>query len=129
VLHEVPIGGEDLGAYAGSPHLVRADGTERFDTIADGVEVVEHPEPGEVVWRDDAGVTCRRWNWRQGRRTQLTEATTAALFILDALDPLTDTQLAAAGADLIARLGEHSPDLQVAQRLFSGAPAADDGRD
>ena len=45
------------------------------------------PGPGEVVWRDTAGVTCRRWNWRQARRTQLREETTTALFILDALDP------------------------------------------
>jgi hypothetical protein len=21
-----------------------------------------------VIWRDDVAVTCRRWNWRQGRR-------------------------------------------------------------
>lgn len=49
--------------------------------------MVEHPEIGEVVWRDDAGVTCRRWNWRQGRRTALTEESTTALFIIDALAP------------------------------------------
>ena len=24
---------------------------------------------GEPVWADDAGVTCRRWSWRQGERT------------------------------------------------------------
>ena len=28
-------------------------------------------------------VTCRRWNWRQGRRTALTEETSRALFIFD----------------------------------------------
>ena len=71
VLHQVPLGGEDLTRYSGAPRLLRATGTEPFDTVADGAEVIEHPEPGEVVWCDDAGVTCRRWNWRQGRRTQL----------------------------------------------------------
>ena len=40
----------------------------RSPPTADG-PVVEHPEVGEVVWRDDAGVTCRRWNWRQAPRT------------------------------------------------------------
>jgi DNA/RNA-binding domain of Phe-tRNA-synthetase-like protein len=87
VLHQVPLGGEDLSRYTGAPRLVRAAGEEPFDTIADGMEVIEHPDPGEVVWCDDRGVTCRRWNWRQARRTQLREGTTAALFILDALDP------------------------------------------
>jgi DNA/RNA-binding domain of Phe-tRNA-synthetase-like protein len=87
VLHQIPVGGEDLTRYAGPPRLIRAASDEPFDTAADGVPVIEHPDPGEVVWCDDAGVTCRRWNWRQARRTQLREDTTAALFILDALDP------------------------------------------
>src|SRR5215218_10313641 len=67
VLHQVPLGGEDLTRYAGPPRLVRATGEEPFDAVADGLPVVDHPDPGEVVWCDDAGVTCRRWNWRQAR--------------------------------------------------------------
>ena len=93
VLHQLPLGGEDLSRYRGAPRLVRATGTEPFDTVADGAGVIEHPDPGEVVWCDDAGVTCRRWNWRQARRTQLSDDTTTALFILDALDPITDEAL------------------------------------
>src|SRR5690242_4991232 len=96
VSHQIPIGGEDLTRYAGAPQLVRAMGTEAFDTTAGGEPVTEHPEPGEVVWCDDAGVTCRRWNWRQTTRTQLREDTTAALFILDVLDPLSDPAVHAA---------------------------------
>src|SRR5690349_5303264 len=53
VLHQVPLGGEDLSRYRGAPRLLRATGAEPFDTIADGAEVVEHPEVGEVVWCDD----------------------------------------------------------------------------
>ena len=94
-------------ARRGGPHpiqrcarLVRATGAEPFDTVADGAAVIEHPEPGEVVWCDDAGVTCRRWNWRQARRTQLGDDTTTALFILDALDPITDEALHTAADDL-----------------------------
>ena len=68
VRHMVPVGGEDADRLEGSPRLVIATGEEAFDG-PDGP-----PKPGEVVWRDDAGVTCRRWNWRQGRRTALTEA-------------------------------------------------------
>src|SRR6476619_3389923 len=32
VLHQVPLGGEDLDRYAGAPRLVRASGDEAFDT-------------------------------------------------------------------------------------------------
>ena len=60
VLHQLPLGGEDLNCYAGSPRLARATGAEPFDTTAEGAPVVEHPDVGEVVWCDDAGVTCRR---------------------------------------------------------------------
>ena len=38
---------------------------------------------------DDLSVTCRRWNWRQGRRTQITDSTTRAFFVFDRLDGLT----------------------------------------
>ncbi len=116
VLHQVPLGGEDLTRYVGSPRLVRSDGTEPFDTTAGGEEVTEHPEVGEVVWCDDSGVTCRRWNWRQGRRTQLHDGTTTALFIMDALDPMTDDALTAAADDLVGHLG---PDVVSVRRLLA----------
>jgi DNA/RNA-binding domain of Phe-tRNA-synthetase-like protein len=126
VLHQVPVGGEDLTRSVGAPRLVRATGDEPFDTMADGVCVVEHPDPGEVVWCDDAGVTCRRWNWRQARRTQLTEDTTAALFILDALDPMSDGALHAAAGDLTASLARLGSDVRVARRLMAVGTMSDE---
>lgn len=104
VLHAIPTGGEDLDGYLGPLRLVRADGTEPFDTIADGEEIIDHPLPGEVVWRDDAGVTCRNWNWRQCVRTRLSTATTRAVFIFDALGPVDDVELEQIGDDLLTAL-------------------------
>jgi DNA/RNA-binding domain of Phe-tRNA-synthetase-like protein len=127
VLHQIPVGGEDLTRYAGSPRLIRAAGGEPFDTAADGVAVTEYPDPGEVVWCDHAGVTCRRWNWRQGRRTQLREDTATALFILDALDPVTDKALHAAADDLLTRVARLGPDVRAARRLIAAGPAPDEG--
>ena len=125
VLHQVPIGGEDLSRYFGSPRLARATGDEPFDTVADGAVVVEHPAPGEVVWCDDAGVTCRRWNWRQGIRTQLREDTRSALFILDALDPLTDDALTATADELVSHLHGAGEALPVATRLIAPLTGAE----
>jgi DNA/RNA-binding domain of Phe-tRNA-synthetase-like protein len=127
VLHQLPLGGEDLLRYAGPPRLVRATGEETFDTVADGVPVTERPDPGEVVWGDEAGVTCRRWNWRQARRTQLRDDTTTALFILDALSPLTDEALGAAADDLAAHLARLGPGVRVARRLIAAGPAPSAG--
>jgi DNA/RNA-binding domain of Phe-tRNA-synthetase-like protein len=127
VLHEIPVGGEDLSHYSGAPRLIRAIGTEPFDTIDDGVTVTEHPDPGEVVWCDDAGVTCRRWNWRQARRTQLSDDTTTALFILDALGPMTNEALHAAGDDLIAHVTQLGPDVHVARRVIASGATPEGG--
>jgi DNA/RNA-binding domain of Phe-tRNA-synthetase-like protein len=119
LLHRIPVGGEDLARYTSAPRLIRAAGPEPFDTVAGGEPVIEHPESGEVVWCDDDGVTCRRWNWRQGRRTQLREDTTTALFILDALAPMTTEAVRDTADDLVSRLG---PGVQVARRLIASAP-------
>jgi len=126
-LHQIPLGGEDLTRYSGSPHLIRAAGTEPFDTTTDGEPATQHPEVGEVVWCDAVGVTCRRWNWRQGRRTGLREQTTAALFILDALDPITDQALHEAADDLITRLDRLGPDVHTSQRLITASTATMQG--
>lgn len=117
VIHQIPIGGEDLDHYRGAPRLKRATGDERFDTVAGGESINDPPDSGEVVWCDDEGVTCRRWNWRQCRRTQLTDHTTRALFILDALAPYTDAALAAAADDLAARVGRLGAGVRVGRRV------------
>lgn len=119
VLHQIPLGGEDLTRYTGAPRLLRATGNELFDAVAGGVSVIEHPDPGEVVWCDDAGVTCRRWNWRQARRTQLRTDTTAALFILDGLDPTTDDALHTAAEDLLTCLTGSGLGVRSAHRLIT----------
>jgi DNA/RNA-binding domain of Phe-tRNA-synthetase-like protein len=114
--HFVPVGGEDLDELRGELRLVRAAGDERFDGD-DG------PRPGEVVWRDDVGVTCRRWNWRQGTRTRLTDATTSAFFVFDGLPPLPSEALDAAAEELIVHLRARSPDVRVSVERPTSAPS------
>ena len=121
VAHAVPVGGEDLDRYRGPARLVRATGAETFDTTAGGEPVVEHPDAGEVVWRDDEGVTCRRWNWRQCTRTRLTTATTRAFFVVDVLDPLTDDDAHAAADALTEALLALSPAADVRRRTVLSA--------
>jgi len=121
VKHQIPLGGEDLSAYVGLPQLVRAAGGEPFDTYADGEPIIEHVDAGEVIWRDDEGVTCRRWNWRQCRRTQLTDDTRTALFILDVLEPITDAALETALDELQGALEGFGSEIRVARRII-GAP-------
>ena len=116
VRHRLPVGGEDLDRYAGRPRLIRATGTETFDTMKDGEPATEIVDAGEVVWRDDTGVTCRRWNHRQGVRTRLREDSKRGLFLLERLDPLPLDTLTAIGDELIAALG---PASTIATRLIT----------
>ena len=109
VRHLLPVGGEDLARYRGPARLARAAGDEPFDTVRDGQPVTDRPEPDEVIWRDDDGVTCRCWNWRQCVRTRITPETTSAVFILDGLAELGPDGLAEAGRDLAGRLAALHP--------------------
>jgi DNA/RNA-binding domain of Phe-tRNA-synthetase-like protein len=117
IRHVLPLGGEDLDQLSSDSTLRFASGDEPFSLISAGEEVIEHPEPGEVVWADSSGVTCRRWNWRQCRRTQLTEATRNAYFVLDSTAPYTLDQLTAAGDELTRLLEEASPGVTIEREL------------
>ncbi|MEU6123045.1 phenylalanine--tRNA ligase beta subunit-related protein [Streptomyces sp. NPDC047123] len=114
VAHLIPVGGEDLDRIVGGMRLVRATGDEAFVTAAAGEQVVEHPDTGEVVWCDGEGVTCRRWNWRQGPRTRLAEDSVNAVFLLEGMGP--DAGLAAAGAELAELLEKFSPGARISVR-------------
>ena len=118
IAHALPIGGEDFAAYAGAPRLTIATGEEPFDTTDSGEPVIDHPAPGEVIWRDDTHVTCRRWNWRQGIRTRIVPETTTALFLLEALGTMPDADLEAAGQELAASLGAMFPEVAIATRTI-----------
>jgi DNA/RNA-binding domain of Phe-tRNA-synthetase-like protein len=113
VAHLIPVGGEDLDRIQGGMRLIRAVGDEPFATAAGGAEAVEHPDAGEVVWCDDEGVTCRRWNWRQGVRTRLTEDSVSALFLLERMAPMTLDELTSAGAELAEALQKACPDARI----------------
>ena len=119
VINLVPIGGEDLARYDGPARLVVADGSENFDTRENGETVNASPEPGEIVWRDDAGVTCRRWNWRQCVRTHLNEDTTTALFIFDGVGDGAAERVEIASAQLIEVLKFWWPEVAITSQLLT----------
>ena len=109
VRYAIPVGGENFAAYSGVPRLTIADCSEPFDTLKEGQPIVEYPDAGEVIWRDDIGVTCRRWNWRQGVRTRLDSQAKTMWFILESLPAMPYEALEAAGEALISDLQQLMP--------------------
>jgi DNA/RNA-binding domain of Phe-tRNA-synthetase-like protein len=117
IQYAIPVGGENAAAYVGMPRLTIADGSEEFDTMKGGEPANESPDAGEVVWRDDRGVTCRRWNWRQGVRTRLDSEAKQMWFILESLPEMPIEALNAAADDLVAGLLEMMPDAVITTEL------------
>lgn len=108
IRYVVPLGGEDAEQLEGPLRLIVASGGEPFDPRGDGTEI-EQAAAGEIIWRDDRSVTCRRWNWRQGRRTQLTEESTRAFFVFDRLNGLSIDELHQAADELSDLLVDRWP--------------------
>ena len=118
IRYAVPVGGENSLAYQGSPQLDIATGQENFDTMKEGEPASESPEKGEVIWHDDAGVTCRRWNWRQGIRTRLSIENSSMWFILESLSSMPLDQLEQAATMLTTGIQAMMPDAVIQQEFL-----------
>jgi lysyl-tRNA synthetase class 2 len=95
----LPAGGEDLNKVEGSINLTYAAKDETPVTLL-GDDKEEAPYEGEVIYKDNLGAICRRWNWREVDRTKLTKETTNAILVLEALAPVTKEELEKATKEL-----------------------------
>lgn len=114
----IPAGGEDIDLYQGMPVLKVSDGTEPFETSKSGEVITENPREGEIIWRDDVGVTCRRWNWRQGPRTRISNTTKNFWFVLEALSPFDATVVKAATVALVEGIQKANPSAECFAKLI-----------
>ncbi len=82
----LPVGGDDLGRAGGSLLLTYAEGTESFIPL-DAPETEEKPGPGAGIYlgRETGQVMCRRWNWRNGYGTRITEETRELVMNIDGI--------------------------------------------
>jgi DNA/RNA-binding domain of Phe-tRNA-synthetase-like protein len=104
--HLLPAGGEDLDAIAGDVVLTRASSEEpKVKLLGEAEE--RSPKPGEVIYKDDRGAICRRWNWKEADRTKLTDETRNAVLVLEAIPPITTEELEAAAHELARRIEDH----------------------
>jgi DNA/RNA-binding domain of Phe-tRNA-synthetase-like protein len=86
VVDRIPVGGDDLEKAGSVLSLRRARGDEIFVPLG-SPDVREKPDPGEVIYvvEDSGQVMCRRWNWRNGDGTRITEATRIMVMNIDGL--------------------------------------------
>lgn len=103
--HILPVGGEDLDRISGDVRLTCA-GEDEPAILLLGEKEPRAPKAGEVIYKDDVGAICRRWNWKEADRTKLTHETRNAFLVIEALPPVArSTVEAAIGelADLVRR--------------------------
>ncbi len=84
--HLVPAGGDDIDRVDGDVVLTLAKGDESFIQLNSEEET--HPKQGEVVYRDDKEVLCRRWNWRECDKSKMQESSTNVALVIEGLPPL-----------------------------------------
>jgi DNA/RNA-binding domain of Phe-tRNA-synthetase-like protein len=100
-----PLGGENTERIRGDLQLAYADGTEEF-IVLNGTEN-DPPEKGEVVYKDDQGVICRMWNWREADRTKLTKETKSAVIVVDAIPPTEKSDVERATRELVGLIEQY----------------------
>ncbi|MEK7479215.1 MAG: B3/4 domain-containing protein [Patescibacteria group bacterium] len=105
IKYVLPVGGEDMDTLEGGLVLDFADGEEEFVRL--GGDENDPPEPGEVVYKDERGVVCRRWNWREGDRTKITKDTENAIIVIDTLSPTSEAELQKATDELAGLMREY----------------------
>ena len=83
IRYALPAAAFDLRAVQGKITVRFATGKESFTPL--GEEAGEQPEPGEVIFSDEAGlIVARRWCWRQSAESAAQEGTQTALFTIEA---------------------------------------------
>lgn len=118
IRYAMPVAVVDLAGVTGVITVRFAAGDEQFTDLGSSASV--HPQPGEVIFADEAGrVSARRWCWRQSAQSATTESTVDALFIVEGQHEAGAADVTAATDDIIALLGRYQPNSAVHSSLIA----------
>jgi DNA/RNA-binding domain of Phe-tRNA-synthetase-like protein len=129
IRYGLPVSVMDQRAVTGGTTVRFATGDERFTDLGSGAD--ETPEPGEVIFADEAGlVSARRWCWRQSAESASGPATTEVLVTVEGHHAAAPRDVAAALDDLEGLLKAHAAPTEVVaavlnadQPVFAGLEA------
>lgn len=114
----LPCGGDDVARISGNLCLGFASGKEKFVPLGGNEE--ENPIPGEVIYFDDKSlkVMCRKWNWRNGEFSKITEDTKRAVINIDGIGPVPD-EIILEARDELAELFRRYCEAEVSVALLT----------
>lgn len=123
IRYALPVAVIDLRGLSGVLTVRFARGDERWADL--GSSTTEHPEPGEVIFADDADVVAaRRWCWRQSAASAARADTTDILVTVEGHHESASDDVARALDDLRTLLRTYaSPDAVRAATLTLLSPS------
>ncbi len=80
--YNIPLGIHDIDKFQSNIMIRPARADDTF--IPFGAMEIEHPEEGEIIYASGNEVKTRRWTWRQGENSKITEDTSNIFIPLDA---------------------------------------------
>jgi DNA/RNA-binding domain of Phe-tRNA-synthetase-like protein len=103
----VPCGGDDIHCTKGNLELDFSTGDEEYVPLGKP-EVMEHPRPGEIIYRDgDKKVLCRAWCWRNSHVTRIRPETTRVAINVDGLSPVSPEEISDITQSLSVKVEQH----------------------
>jgi DNA/RNA-binding domain of Phe-tRNA-synthetase-like protein len=118
IRYALPVAVFDQRATTGTTTVRFAAGDERFTDL--GTTEVVPPDPGEVIFVDEAGlVSARRWCWRQSDQSAAREDTPTALITVEGHHATATQDVQAALTDLQNLLAQYVPGAVVTATLLS----------
>jgi DNA/RNA-binding domain of Phe-tRNA-synthetase-like protein len=123
IRYALPVAVFDQRATTGTTTVRFATGEETFTDLGSGER--ESPEPGEVIFVDEAGlVSARRWCWRQSAESASGLETTEILVTAEGHQDGAIGDIAAAVTDLEALIRQFSrPQDLVSGTVSAGGPS------
>ena len=116
----IPAGGHSMDGLTQDISLRLSDGSEDF--IAFGSDVLEHPNPGEIIFVEGQVVLTRRWVWRQSQHTLTLPETRSIEMNIDLLPPASVDELDVITKDLMSLIAHYCGGYSLAEILSKDHP-------
>jgi DNA/RNA-binding domain of Phe-tRNA-synthetase-like protein len=118
IRHRLPVAVCDQRPVTGVTTVRFANGDERFTDLGSGSTT--YPEPGEVVFVDDALLaSARRWCWRQSAESAAGPETVEAIFTIEGQHAEAAQDVTRATQDLLGLLDDFQGQAHVTHGSLS----------
>lgn len=103
IKYSLPIGAHDIDNFSTDSIEIRP-AVETDEFVPFGSEEIETPEVGEIVYASGKDIKTRRWTWRQGEKSKITENTTNIFYPIDGFKDINEDKVKKLQSELVSIL-------------------------